>query len=353
MADSKVTEVSFKTDVHLVKILGEQLIGSEKVGILELIKNAYDANATKCTVAIEKIPTLPIVNHYGEDIEKLDGPVITISDNGTGMDKEALIKGWLRPATRIKTTVKERLKTERDAADQKGTRAEYESLIKALKKEHGGRLPLGEKGVGRFATHRLGKYLVLKTKIKNETNEWMLEIDWDVFEAPDENPRDLDEIKLNLINQPPSIDYGPTNSGTMLRIYGGRAGFEWTEAKLYEIGQAIAHLKSPGKHQKPRFSVQFIAPQLSEEIELPTENVPAPFSCVAIVDEKWFGGNRDKFFSPRNSARSYFSICLEREGRPQKIPTRRQTRFLEKHRRSQELSQTSMRSIYGRGKSLD
>mgnify|MGYP001618175328 FL=1 len=39
-------EVNFVADVHLIQILGEQLIGSEKVGILELIKNAYDAGAT-------------------------------------------------------------------------------------------------------------------------------------------------------------------------------------------------------------------------------------------------------------------------------------------------------------------
>jgi len=46
-------QVKFVADARLISVLGEQLIGSEKVGILELVKNAYDAGATTCTVTIE------------------------------------------------------------------------------------------------------------------------------------------------------------------------------------------------------------------------------------------------------------------------------------------------------------
>ena len=52
-------QLSFKADAHLIKVLGEQLIASEKVGVLELIKNAYDANATECVVRIENSAVLP------------------------------------------------------------------------------------------------------------------------------------------------------------------------------------------------------------------------------------------------------------------------------------------------------
>jgi len=100
------------------------------------------------------------------------------------MDENTIINGWLRPATRLKTSVKEKLKEERKEADLRGTRAEYESLVDALKKEHGGRIPLGEKGVGRFATHRLGKYLILYTKTEDDPLEWVLSIDWDKFDKP-------------------------------------------------------------------------------------------------------------------------------------------------------------------------
>jgi len=147
-----ITDVRFVADVHLVQVLGEQLIGSEKVGILELIKNAYDAGATRCDVWIEKVTGrgLPDVEATESEIANLPGPVITIIDNGSGMNRDAIINGWLRPASRLKTSVKDRLNRERLEADKRGTRDKYERLVSTLKKEHDGRLPLGEKGVGRF-----------------------------------------------------------------------------------------------------------------------------------------------------------------------------------------------------------
>lgn len=293
--------VNFVADVNLVKILGEQLISSEKVGILELIKNAYDANASICQVVIEKVPGLSESEPYDPEIAKLPGPVITILDDGQGMDRNIIEVGWLRPATRLKTSIKERLKRERKVADERGTRAEYESLVNAIKKEYGGRLPLGEKGVGRFATHRLGRYLQLKTKSSQEPFEWVLETDWNDFETPDDAPRDLNTVKLILISQKPSRDYGPTDSGTMIRIYGGREGYDWTEKKLLEIGQAIAHLRSPSSSGLgTKFEIKFIAPQLSEEIEVPTETIPAPFECIAIVDEEGKADIEIRFCPPES-----------------------------------------------------
>ena len=58
--------LNFESDAHLVNILGEQLIGSEKVGILELIKNSIDAAASYCRVRFEKLPNLPSIDscHY-------------------------------------------------------------------------------------------------------------------------------------------------------------------------------------------------------------------------------------------------------------------------------------------------
>lgn len=284
---SQSYEVNFIADVHLLKILGEHLIGSEKVGILELIKNAYDANATSCDVYIEQVPGLPDAAIEDPKNAELPGPVITIIDNGNGMNRKTIEDGWLRPATRIKTSVKDRLNKGRKEADRRGTQAEYNSLVKALKREYGGRLPLGEKGVGRFATNRLGRYLILTTKTKDDPIEWSLSIDWDEFDAGDDSPRDLNTVKLKLISQEPSRDYGSTNSGTKLLIYGGRVGYDWDDKKLLDIGHAIALLQSPSKSSPDtNFKVKFIAPQLSVDIEIPTETAPAPFECIAIVDQE-------------------------------------------------------------------
>jgi signal transduction histidine kinase len=283
-------KVGFVADTHLIRVLGEQLIASEKVGILELIKNAYDAGATTCKVWIENVPNLSGNSEDGdisfqwsdEEVGQLQGPVITILDNGCGMDRNTLVHGWLRPATTLKTSVKQKLAEERKEADRRGTRATYEQLLNTLKQANSGRLVLGEKGVGRFATHRLGRYLTLQTKTKTDPYEWKLSIDWAQFDEVGSVPVDLSSIKLDLIRQKPELEYGPTDSGTRLRIFGGREGFEWTRDTLRDVGFAITLLRSPYK-APDSFDPEFICPQLGEEFDILTEVVPAPFRCFALV----------------------------------------------------------------------
>ena len=83
----------------------------------------------------------------------------------------------LRPASTIKTAIKENIKREREKAAKQGKLGSYDKLIDEIKKERGGRIPLGEKGVGRFASHRLGSRLLLKTKVSNLDYEYVLEVD--------------------------------------------------------------------------------------------------------------------------------------------------------------------------------
>jgi signal transduction histidine kinase len=292
--------VKFVADVHIIQVLGEQLIGSEKVGVLELVKNAYDAGATTCKVWIEKVPGLPDAPLSDPTITDLPGPVITVSDNGSGMNENIIRNGWMRPATRLKTSIKEQLKKERLEADKRGTRAQYERLVKTLKKEHFGRLPLGEKGVGRFATHRLGRYLELVTKTHDEGEEWVLRIDWEDFNPKDDKPHDLDKIEIPLEHRAPEIDYGSRRSGTRVRIYGGKPGFDWTENSIREIGQAITLLRSPAKNKRPvAFEAEFYAPQLSDDVfEAPTDTVAAPFECTALVDAAGIADLETRFTPP-------------------------------------------------------
>ena len=155
--------LNFKADAHLIKVLGEQLIASERVGILELVKNAYDANASECIVRFEKIHSLPAKpNEY--KFSNYEGPVIVISDNGSGMSRDIIENGWLRPASTIKTSIKETIRQQRKEALAKGKIGTFNRWLNEYKKANKGRLPLGEKGVGRFACHRLGRELIIRTK---------------------------------------------------------------------------------------------------------------------------------------------------------------------------------------------
>lgn len=286
-------QLNFKADAHLIKVLGEQLIASEKVGILELIKNAYDAHARDCTVRIENLPNLLSAPKEDNIFPDLPGPVIVIEDNGVGMSRDVLERGWLRPASTIKTNIKEKFKEERKKALLSGTLGAYDSLVNEIKKANHNRIPLGEKGVGRFATHRLGRKLIITTKTQDLDYEYVLEIDWDAFDKYSDVGIDLHLVGITLKRQPPSRDYGSNNSGTRIVIYTGREGFEWNVDKIKDLNLSILRLNSPNPNPVStphNFRATLVVPQLPE-LDTTLENKFDPiFELFGLVDDE---GNFD------------------------------------------------------------
>lgn len=285
--------LNIESDAHLIKVLGEQLIGSEKVGILELIKNAIDAQASYCRVRIENVPSLEQNYLYEHEYPNLPGPVIIIEDDGIGMTRDVIQNGWLRPASTIKTNVKEQLKKERNNALSSGNLAAYDALYSKLKKEHG-RIPLGEKGVGRFATHRLGRFLELRTKTKDADYELVLKIDWTKFDNISNEFVNLNSIGIGLFREDLSRHYGDRNSGTKLIIYGGKEEFSWNEDIINELNTSIINLNSPGTNNRLHsevekydlFNAYLECPQLPDlkTDQIYTESTPN-FTLDAIIDE--------------------------------------------------------------------
>jgi len=215
-----------------------------------------------------------------------EGPVIVIEDDGIGMDMNVIENGWLRPASTLKTNIKERIKKERENAIQRGQLGTFDALIKSIKNENGGRLPIGEKGVGRFATRRLGRKLILKTKVAQNNYEYVLEIDWDKFDGQYENKfTDLDSVSIHLTRSAPSRDYGSRNSGTQLIIYGGRPGFKLDTKLIEGINKTILQMKSPSKAPE-NFKVDIFCPQLPNlEKELISEDFEPVFILTGMVNE--------------------------------------------------------------------
>lgn len=302
--DGKI-RLNFRADAHLIKVLGEQLIASEKVGILELIKNAYDAGASYCRVRIENIPSLKAVDKSEYLFPDLPGPVIVIEDDGSGMTRDVIENGWLRPASTIKTAVKESIRQEREKAAAEGKLGSYDKLISEIKKERGGRIPLGEKGVGRFASHRLGRRLLLKTKVSELDYEYLLEVDWDKFEAGEDGAKDLETVGVSLTRQSPSRDYGKKGSGTQLVIYGSRDGFTWDAETVEELHRSVKSLNSPNPSPKNTkagqgFKAYLECPQIGMlPSDNPTDAFPATFSFDGLVDENGIMEYSLKFQPPK------------------------------------------------------
>src|SRR5438874_5121056 len=148
MVSSKSHDLQFRPRARLVSILGEHLISDQAVGLIELVKNAYDADATEV-----KVQLLGLANP--------ETTTVIVSDNGTGMTIADIETKWLSPAVDHK---------ERDKRENRRTRL--------------GRLPIGEKGVGRFAVHQIGRRLELVTRAA-ESPEIVVPLDWDRFDSGD------------------------------------------------------------------------------------------------------------------------------------------------------------------------
>jgi Signal transduction histidine kinase regulating C4-dicarboxylate transport system len=131
-----VTEYRFEIDPRVIFDLGESLISDEVTALVELVKNAYDADATKVTIAIETEAEPPPASRFGES-----RGYISVSDDGTGMDADDIRRGWLVVARSPKRAMK------------------TDGVLTPLF----GRVPLGDKGLGRLGAQRLGEHLELFT----------------------------------------------------------------------------------------------------------------------------------------------------------------------------------------------
>ena len=148
--DGKTT--SFRVHASLIYKLGESLIADEITALSELIKNAYDADATICSLSIDS-----------DYLEEIDGKEckgsIQLSDNGCGMDLSTIVNGWLT----LSNSPKKKMKKEQ----------------KTTPKYH--RYPLGDKGLGRLSVQKLGRYMNMTTKSSNSNIEYHVIIPWGDF----------------------------------------------------------------------------------------------------------------------------------------------------------------------------
>mgnify|MGYP000284625971 FL=1 len=139
---SNFREVSFSTHAHIKNIIGKELINDDNVAVMELVKNSYDAGATKVIIKFKNLV---------EDKNKQSELIII--DDGMGMSENDILKKWLNIA--------------------------YSSKKENFTQNN--RYQAGNKGVGRFSCDRLGKKLNLYTKQKNGIFIH-LKISWKDFE---------------------------------------------------------------------------------------------------------------------------------------------------------------------------
>jgi signal transduction histidine kinase len=163
-------------DIHasLVFQLGESLISDPVQALVELIKNAYDADSDYAKVIIETSKGNEVENSKFRNTKGY----LLVTDNGDGMNDEIIKAGWLTISNSLKREMKEKVK-EKDRKTKKG------------------RTPLGDKGLGRFGAQRLGHNIEIFTKPEDEDCEYHVAVSWEKFKGKSklsEIPITIDEI---------------------------------------------------------------------------------------------------------------------------------------------------------------
>lgn len=218
---NEVTAFNFSVDSALLQELGEKLVSTVHVALAELVKNAYDADASKVQVRFIK----------GENER---GPTICIEDNGTGMTPAEVAKFWMR----IGTTNK---------GDEPRSR-------------NFGRNRTGKKGVGRFACRRLGTRLRLVTIAQGASQgarsariKTVVDFNWEEF-VPGTS---VEGVHCQGTTEQLPADH-PT--GTQLLISGAEED-EWQVRGVDYLRRQLAVMagntgaRRPGYQEDPGFSI--------------------------------------------------------------------------------------------------
>lgn len=193
--------VRFSVDARLIHKLGYELVGKQETALGELIKNAYDADATQVIVDYA---------NYHEP-----GGILTITDDGHGMTEETIRASWMRLSTddKIENPLSPKFKRGR----------------------------AGRKGIGRLAVERLGKKLILESSIEGADFGWRVQFAWDdIFERGS----DLGSIGFKLEKYPAEQKI----HGTRLIIEDLRD--RWTDKMLERVWTSVVLLQTPLRNDK-------------------------------------------------------------------------------------------------------
>ncbi|CAE6914872.1 DNA gyrase B- [Vibrio sp. B1ASS3] len=222
MEEQKPIVEPFRANAHLLKLLGDELIGDDRLAVFELVKNAYDANALSVDVSL---------NLKGDKSN-----IIIWDHHGFGMTKNDILNKWMEIGTSSKRN-KNKIRTPRL-----------------------NRLPLGEKGVGRLAVHKLGNQLTINTRAEGSP-EYKIAIDWPSLIDEAEYIEDT-RVVITPLESP---EYFAKETGTRIEI-GALNNTHWTRGDLRRLKRLLTSLISPFKTVSD-FDVILSVPGREKEIE--------------------------------------------------------------------------------------
>jgi len=194
IAEFDKENVRFSVDAGVINRLGKELVGRHETAVSELVKNSYDADALT-------------VDLYFKDCDK-PGGTLTIEDSGLGMTRKQLVKGFMTISSSDK--------------------------IHNPKSPRYNRTRAGQKGIGRFATQRIGQELTIVTQTLKSDKALKVTVDWDKYE--------MDSNLLLISNTIEEVEK-EKEEGTTLTIKNVRDS--WSDSMIKRAYKYISDLLQP------------------------------------------------------------------------------------------------------------
>ena len=201
-------ELQFKISSALKDLVGKDLITSDNIAIFELVKNSYDAYASRVIIT------------FADD-------KITIADNGKGMTFEEIRNKWLFVGYSEK----------KDGAEEDERQQSYRDKIK--------RYYAGAKGIGRFSCDRLGRFMTMTTCSKESHIVERIIVDWEKFEKDQKIEFANVKVGHEVVTAPIAFPL-QENHGTIIEITGLHdEETPWTRKHILELKRSLEKLINP------------------------------------------------------------------------------------------------------------
>lgn len=240
-------EVNLTIDSRIITHLGEALIDNEKIALLELIKNASDADANYCNIEIDTL----YQSEHGQ------GRII-IEDDGNGMTPYIIENAFLKIATSFKSN--------------------HQKVSPKFKRQ-----AQGNKGIGRLSLNQLGKFISVDTKVDLELSEYFsseelrtvlgydteddflndndfyyyhIDIDWERYSKSNESIENVKlELQTLLFNE---LTFNhKKDHGTRIEVLGLKGIDFWQSNQTQkEIEQDVLEFLNPYLDEKYNFYVK-------------------------------------------------------------------------------------------------
>ena len=217
---------TFVVDTALLQELGERMIGRAYIALAELVKNAYDADATECHI-------------------KFSQDQIEIIDNGHGISTDEFFKHWMRIGTSHKR-------------EKRRSRILHRSMT-------------GSKGLGRLSVQFLAAEMTLKsTSSEYPSSTLDVVIDWDSIQRGE----DIESFNVHWdVRQDGTVYPGGSRAGTRIILSGLRSA--WSAESFRALGNELSVLRSPFKRSNRKiigrsgrdFHVEIEASHIERAIE--------------------------------------------------------------------------------------